>query len=323
MADIERTEKDWRLTDPRHDAELWAFEYDIYSYLESVSHEDLDQRYKEIVNNVERLVCPLRDTPPARAHFISSWWWLKVKFQTEREYSRRGKALPALNAGLPVRDRPVPCIPTSPNEGNFVVRYGEAKWLEPMLREGVIRIKPASKYKDEVGLTDIARHDDELNSHRYVSGKRVTIRSQSGQVIPVLGNLQHTIGGGDYYVLCCSHEFDYRLFSAFRNAQGKAADACLVINNVDEFATRLNAAMQERLKNWDFYWNPMFYFDPYNVLHKQKTIPGAHKDFKHAYQREYRFLWFPLFLDPSLTIEALDLKIGSLKDIATLHYYQE
>ena len=271
MAGIGSGEKDWRLTDARHDSELWSFEYDTYPYLERVSDEDLDQRYREIVNNVAHLVCPLRDSAPRSTQFISSWWWLKVKFHTELEYSRRGRALPPVDAVSATVNRPVPYTPAYPNEGGFVVRYGEAKWLEPMLREGALRIRPASQYKGEVSQSDIARHDDELNSHRYVSGNRVKIKTQSGQTVPILGNLKHTTGiAVDYFVLCCAHEFDYRLFSAFRNGQEEIADACLVINNVDEFTRRLDAVVQERLKKWEFYWNPVMYFDPYQS-HRSET----------------------------------------------------
>lgn len=326
MAGDNKSAKEWRLKDPRHDSELWTFEYDCYPYLERVKDEDLHRRYKEIVNNVDHLVCPLRDALPARAHISSSWWWLKMKFQTEYEYSRRDMALPEVNEALWVSDRPVPYTPSTPNECKIVVRYGEVKWLMPMLREGVIRISPASRYKGEVFDMDNARHADELKSHQYIPGNRVTItHPKTGQVIPILGNLKHTTTmAGDYYVLCCSHEFDHRLFSAFKNDQGEAADACLVIKNVDEFARRLDVAMQERLNNWNFYSNRMFYFDPnYVVPRKNKPIPGAYKDFKYAYQREYRFLWHPQFFDPRLRFEIFDVKIGSLEDIATLHIYQD
>lgn len=325
MAGDGKIAKDWRLTDPRHDTELWAFDYDAFSYLERVSNEELQIRYKEIVNNVEHLVCSLRDTLPAQDHIRSSWWWLKVKFQTEREYSRRGMALPEIKGVLLDPASPVPYSPSAPNECNFIVRYGEAKWLMPMLREGIIRISPASRYLGEVLKIDDARHADELKNHRYVSGNRVTItHPRTDQAIPVLGNFKYTIRARDYYVLCFSHEFDYRLFLAFRNDQGDTADACLVINNVDEFARRLDAAMQERYSNWNFYSNRVFYFDPYyNVPGKTPPTPGAYKDFRYAYQREYRFLWHPLFSDPRLRLSTFDIKIGSLEDIANLHFYQD
>jgi hypothetical protein len=325
MAGDEKPAKDWRLTDPRYDTELWAFDYDNYSYLERVSDEDLHIRYKEIVNNVGHLVCSLRDTFPARDHIKSSWWWLKIKFQTELEYSHRGIALPGVKETLSIPEGPDAYTPSTPNECNFVVRYGEAKWLMPMLTEGTIRISPASRYNSEVLEIDNARHADELKNHRYVPGNRLTIsHARTGQAIPILGNFMHTIRARDYYVLCFSHEFDYRLFSSFKNDQGETADACLVINNIDEFAKRLDVAMQERFSNWNFYWNRVFYFEPYyNVPGKTKPTPGAYKDFKYAYQREYRFLWHPLSFDPWPRLATFDIKLGSLEDIAILHYYQD
>jgi hypothetical protein len=319
MPNHEEVVKDWRLLDPRYDEELWTFEYDNSPYLERTGDIELDIRYEEILHNIEHLVCPLRDQVPIEEHHSSSWWWLKVKFQTEYEYRRRGQQLPALKVPLKVPDYPVPYAPGSPNEAAFLVKYGEVKYLAPMLKNGIIRVNPASAYKGEVVRTDIARYDDELNLQRYTSGNRIraTLR-RTGQSIPIRGNLKQTTGSlRDYYVICCSHEFDYRLFSAFKNDNGEPADSCLVIHNVEEFESRLKGAVQLQLEDWEFYANPVFYFDPHNS--RDATIrPGANKDFKYAYQREYRFLWYPVSSDPG-QMAPFNIQIGSLEDTASLH----
>ncbi|MDR4483158.1 MAG: hypothetical protein R3B95_08025 [Nitrospirales bacterium] len=289
-------------------------------YLEDVSDDALDKRYIDIINNVDYLVCDLRDVPPVEAHFVSSWWWLKVKFHTEREYSRRNRALPTIASLPPAPGLKIPYALSRPNESKFIVKYGEASWLEPMLKDGIIRINPASKYRGEVAETDTARHDDELKMHKYNSGRgaRLTVL-RTGQSAPINGNIQHTIGGPNYYVFCCSNEFDYRLFHAFKNDKGQSADSCLVIWDVDEFAKRLDDAVLKKLSGWHYYWGLVAYYDPYNVACNQPISPGVCKDFKYAYQREYRFVWHPLSYPGAK--EFFDVNIGSLEDIAELHHY--
>lgn len=312
--------EEWRYRDKRHDAERWAIEYDAALYLEHIDNDALDRRYREIINNIDYLVCGLRDVPPVEAHFLSSWWWLKVKFHTEREYTRRKRALPAITIPARAPALEIPYAPSRPNESKIVVKYGEASWLRPMLKEGIIRINPASKYKGEVGETDTARHDDELRMHRYVSGRgaKMTVL-RTGQVVPIKGDIQKTTGGPNYYLFCCSNEFDDRLFHAFKHGNGKSSDSCLVIRDVEAFASRLDCAVQKRLPGWHFYWGPVVYYDPYNVSHKQPVSPGVSKDFKYAYQREYRFVWHPVTLNGAA--DFFDVKIGSLEDIAELHDY--
>lgn len=312
---------DWRHSDQRYDNEVWSLLYDGRPYLEQISDPDLDQRYREIVQNVEYMVCDLRDGVPVEGRWISSWWWLKTRFETEREYRRRGRSLPCcVRQSLPTG--PVPHVPSYPEAAEFIVRYGEARWLEPMLKKGVLRLRAASEYKGEVDQRDLARHDDELKSHQYISGNRVRITNRSAQTIPVIGNLkQTTTFTVDYFVLCCSHEFDYRLFAAFKNNRDEPADDCLVIRNVDEFARRLEVAGQKKLPGWEFYHNPVMYFDPHNPAPDETISPGSHKDFKYAYQREYRFLWFPVSESSKVESKSVHLEIGSLEDIAALHYF--
>ena len=120
-------------------------------------------------------------------------------------------------------------------------------------------------------------------------------------------------------MFCCSNEFDYRLFHAFKNDKGQSADSCLVIRDVDEFAKRLDAAVQKQLPKWHYYGGIGAYYDPYNVPRIQPVSPGVCKDFQYAYQREYRFVWGPLSYPGAK--EFFDVNIGSLKDIAELHYY--
>ncbi len=308
----------WRFSDPRYDPEVWSLQYDAYPYLERLNDDQLETRYREIARNLEHLVCPARDIVPIEAHYASSWWWLQVMFQTEHECARRGKPLPKLSDPLRDMDRRRSCPENKSKGADVLVKYGERKYLEPMIREGVIRIRAASDFKDEVQPFDHARHDDELNMHRYIPGNQVTVViKKTGGMIPVRGNLKQTTGLGNFYVFCCSREYDKRLFSEFRNEQRQPSDAGLIIHNISEFESRINEAVQTRLEDWEFYANPICYYDPYNA-HRQHVLPGAYKDFQHAYQREYRFLWYSTSTLSNYPLTTFDVQLGSLADIAQL-----
>jgi hypothetical protein len=286
--------------------------------LESLTHDALDARYGDVLQNVELLVCKLRDQVPIRTDFLSSWWWLKKKYHIECEYRLRKRHAPVLPLKWPRIQRTPPFAPSRPNEESFIVKYGEAWWLEPMLTRGRVRISPASRYKGETPEADAARHDDELRMHRYISSRGVTVTlMRTGTRVPILGDIQRTRSSANYYALCFSNEFDYSLFPAFPNREGKPADACLVVRNVDEFARRLGLVMSRRLPGWHYFFGSIGYYDPWHTLPKQVVSPGISKDFKYAYQREYRLVWHPLAAPQASDV--IDIEIGSIEDIAELH----
>ena len=44
-------------------------------------------------------------------------------------------------------------------------------------------------------------------------------------------------------------------------------------------------------EGWYFHHNPAWYFDPHESSLKSLVSHATYKDFKFAYQEEYRFLW--------------------------------
>ena len=94
-----------------------------------------------------------------------------------------------------------------------------------------------------------------------------------------------TVGGPDYFVWCASCDWDSKLYGEF------TADACVVIRDPTEFARRLKAAADAELADWYFHHNPVEYYDPYEETRNRYISSGMSKDFRFAYQREYRFSW--------------------------------
>lgn len=304
----------WRLSDERHDRELWEFEYRVNPYLKNISDAKLDRRLRDLRRNLAYLICPLRDDVPQTAHFLSTWWWLRKRVHTLAEFARRGREAPesAEPIAFASASAPLPCVPRHPNACDFATKYGEARWLVPMVERGIIRVAPASSYSGE--QVDGARYDDELSKHRYQLGDSVRITTRDGRSMPIIGDLRRTASFPNYYVLCASNEFDYRLPACFPNAQGEPADTAIVIWDLDEFARRLDTAARAQLAGWYFHHNPVSYFDPYDIGRREHVDAGMSKDYLYAYQREYRFLWLPL--RGGVTGDALFLAMGPLEDIA-------
>ena len=102
------------------------------------------------------------------------------------------------------------------------------------------------------------------------------------------------------------------LFAAF-----SGSDSCLVVRNTETFFSRLEIAGNKVLPNWYFHHNPVEYFDPYERMKDERINPAMSKDFKFAYQREYRFLWFSSNGERPNGFKHLDLE--SLQDIGEVH----
>lgn len=303
-----------RATDKRYDEELWRFVYESHPYLKNVPQTDLDARYRGLEYNLAFLLDEARDAPPERCAYVSSWWWLKKRVQMIAEYETRKQSLPDRPDLPPARTEP-PFSPRFANECSFVVRYGDAAWLNPMLEEGAVRLAPAVSYENE-GLS-AAQQDNELEKPHYSLGDGVRIIDSSGHASPIIGDVRHVRPAvANYYVLCAANEFDRRLFDLFRNTDDQPADACVVIWEPDTFAARLENATRDILRGWYFHHNPVQYFDPRALEPGQRVDAGMNKDFAFAHQREYRFLWMPF--QGGAAAGYLNIKLGPLGDIAGL-----
>lgn len=180
-----------------------------------------------------------------------------------------------------------------------------------MLYEGKIRLAAAGYYRD-IELGEV-RSDDELNKHSYTPGEYIKIINPDGSESPIIGDLKRTKSAPNYYALCMSCDWDIDLLEDF------GANCCVVIHDPDEFASRLERATERVIGDWYYHHNPVEYFDPYDVRRNQYFDTAMCKDFRFAYQREYRYICTSLGGAEAEGFKYLEL--GSIEDIATIHKF--
>jgi len=292
-----------------YDPEFWELEYQTHRHLSRVTGADLEKRHASILRNMEVLGTADRDIIPIES-FLSSWYWFRKEHQTRLEMVLRGTAVDVPIVRLRSPDRTSIPRPKWPNAGDVLFRYGQRKYLEPLLLRGELRIFRASKQKERPG--DEARFDEEREKSSYMPGQYTRVSTMDGRTIPVIGDIRRAVAGPDYYMLCMSCDWDETLVNSFSDV-----DACLIITDVDTFMSRLEAAAGKKLPGWMFHHNPVEYFDPYELPDNTRLDSAMSKDFRFAYQREYRVLVFPLHGET--TEKFVDLPpLGSLNGIAEL-----
>jgi hypothetical protein len=200
--------------------------------------------------------------------------------------------------------------PTRP----FLVKYGRREFLEPMLREGRMRICPASYYNAE-DHNDAIR-DDELTksffipthmerlrgvTHLDVLGRSIEI-GEDDVVIPIVLP--------DYFLLSLCHQVHYRLPTDF------GSDSALIIRDPRRFAHLVIAAFTAKRPGWKPLKGPVTYYDPYRDFAKHRALELT-KHFGFAYQREIRIAF--RYGDPGADgLSPVSLAIGPMHDYAEL-----
>lgn len=263
---------------------FWEVEYLSQRYLELMSLADLRERHGQILKNLSRLALPDRCQIPSQ-FFQSAWYWYRKEHQTRVEFSLRGIA--------PAGD-PNPLIDAVDTNGMFsrnevgeptvLFRYTEKRFAEATRDFGVVRVAPAMSYRDIEG--DLARADDEMVKTIFLHGKHTKLTDAKGNQIKATGDVRIEHGGPEYFVACFSSAWDARMFDDF-----PGTTHCVVVRDIDVFASRLEAAGRRHFEGWYFHHNPTWYFDPRESTLDSHVSHATGKDFKFAYQEEYRFLW--------------------------------
>jgi len=187
----------------------------------------------------------------------------------------------------------------------YLVKFGQKQHLLEMMEQGKIRVAPASYYSDP--SLNPAIQDSELEIKFNLRGAR--IYQPSGEEIPVIGDVKISDRlESDFYVWCCSYEYDVRLFDDFHY------DACLIIDEPSEFLSRLLGQFGSFVPCRAHDHGRVTYIDPLRPV-KRINVPMA-KHFRYAYQKEYRAVFLPR--RRGHRFNPLFLKIGSLRSISRL-----
>ena len=188
----------------------------------------------------------------------------------------------------------------------LLFRYTQKQYAEATRDFGVIRVAPAASYRNIEG--DAARADEEMVKTIILPGGHTKVTDMEGNVMKVVGDVRVDHSGPDYFVTCFSSAWDVRMFDDFPDTTH-----CIAVLDVDAFASRLEAAGRRHFTGWYFHHNPAWYFDPHESSLKSYVSHATCKDFRFAYQEEYRFLWANH--GGKLVQDAQFLELGSLVGI--------
>jgi hypothetical protein len=203
-------------------------------------------------------------------------------------------------------------------------RYSKLEYLKDAQQNGHFFIFPALEYiRKEYHA---ARKDNEMVHEKAVVPESITITtSDKTQIVPV-GEVTFSTHylPIDSYIICFAYDYDEGLYDEF-----EGSNACLVIDDVAEFATRLHAAFEKAM--------------PSHIGANSRVTYGKHQSAfgvlfsklrSYCYQREYRFSWIPetptRLLNPTAFInqnydeirtmipQPVEIYTGPLDDITSL-----
>jgi hypothetical protein len=300
--------------------ETWSREYFHDPYLIGANDERLAERFRDVFINQTELTdeAQIGMLRPGKSDFMR-----KFKHVME-EYSLRGgvpgevveNARAPLHRyfenGGPIANRIFNGF-NRPNDP-FYVKYGRREFLEPMLREGRVRICPASYYGD--ASHNEAVRDDEISRIFYVSTYLERLQGIShvqvqGHRIPIGDDdIVLPIRFPDYFLMSLCDDIYYRMPTDFD------ADAALIITDPHRFTQRVISTFLARFPDWRPLHGPVTYFDPYRD-YSAFTVPEMGKPFSYSYQREVRIVFKPT-RPVTAKLQPEMFEIGPIGDLAVL-----
>jgi hypothetical protein len=291
----------------------WRREYDAERYLGSLTTEQLQARFTDIEQNrqfTDRPVLP---------HEFTELEWAELSYHVRIEAERRGLTA---SRGEITEATPWPraaaareALHRDGGRPGQLFRFSNREHLLPLLNHGIMKLFPATTYRDDPSLQK-AQRDDELSRTILLDPKTVRLEHLAADgtrrpLTPSAAIAVSTVSRTNYYVWCATTRIDPRLFDDFRY------DACLVITDAEEFTTRFYAATAIALPEWIGAERLVDYLDPVREA-ADRVLDRYHKDFRFAYQREYRFAWDPKAPQIASLLQPIELRLGSLTDIARL-----
>jgi hypothetical protein len=241
----------------------------------------------------------------AITNFLSSWYWYRKEHQTRLELFFRGlQPLSHYPDGINS-----PSGEMSPNVLAGLFRYDNKNVIvEKLLSSGSIRFRLASKFSKMEG--DKARMDDECRKITRSASKGISVTTEFGTNIPIIGYLKYVHMSQDCYIFCLSTAWQRRMHEEF------SSDSCLHIYDKDKFIDIIRSASQIQFGRGHFDCYDVQYFDPFENDVAGKIDPYLYKDFRFAYQKEYRLVWHPH--DGNVQNEFRTLSVNGINSVAHL-----
>lgn len=302
-------------------------EYRADRYMRDASIEAIERRSQDICNNLLNVSQNGQLTPGNVGDARSLFWWRMITHLLE-ELAIRNIFYGSIKLMLPEQfpwishpnpPRGIRILGKHKIGPNEIVRLGQKEHIKDAINYGRFRISPAAKYDDP--SLNRAIQDDELSVTAIRSGDAAVIHAfdpvtgTQGEAIPAIGEIQFSRQMQDnFYVICMTAGYEPRLLDDF------GYDAMLVIKNVNRFITRIEKAVKKVRPDLVMAGNVVNYYDPYRAK-PDDLDPFYAKNFKYAYQREYRLIWHT----PGLALDSdpFFVEIGPMQDIASVHVLRE
>ena len=129
-------------------------------------------RHTQMLNNLGRLVHADRACLPSQ-FFQSAWYWCRKEHQTRLEFALRGVApLPDRDSLFVVLDGNDRFCRNEVGDSTLLFRYTKQRYAEAIRDSGVVRVAPATSYRDMEG--DVARADDEMVKTTWLPREHVS-----------------------------------------------------------------------------------------------------------------------------------------------------
>ena len=295
-------------------------QYCVNRYLQHLSLKDLIQRTKDVL----AIYCVLNEQGRIGLRPINGegeyWATLFIHIMTEMDLRKATfpdgflEDAPLVNPTWPEIPKPVDAIKRIKLSGDYLVKYGEQRYLRPMFERGRLRIAPAASYNDP--SLNQARKDSELEVSILLDPSETKIELvnqhtlESERTIEAIGNITATIDcTSNYYVYCLSMVYDARLFDDFE------ADCCVIIHQPLRFVERLYKEFSQRFPGWTGQATGVVYYDPL-IIDRMPSSVFFHKHFRYAYQKEYRIVLRPP--NSEKRFEPFFVELGSLEEYCDL-----
>lgn len=275
--------------------EKWYADYVGDRYLSHLTADELNDRFRYLFENVSTLTdtgqIGIRGGQKGDSLEILELFSHALKEQWLRDPEFRPRFLKDAAVPKPrteISNRLVDVRNRIVTNDPHLLKFGKAKYLEAAANSGKLRVSLASTYDDP--SLNLAQKDSELSLTFQIDSSGMTARSEDGVDLGPIHSATFSLEvPDDYYVFCCSHTFDFRLFDDFD------ADSCLVIEDSHRFAEEIMGELSKVMNIKDRTYGPVQYIDPVRGAHhhfgEKRPIVQMAKHLRYFYQNEYRLVW--------------------------------